>query len=102
MQQDAASTSTPIRSRISIRFADVEGALTRTLMTLARRGWSVVDMHASRKDGRLEVDAELEATPKANPMPAGVLQRQLARLHDVQEVLLAPSRQSVRKDLFPC
>lgn len=102
MQATTASTSTPIRSRISIRFADVEGALTRTLVTLGRRGWSVVDMHARREDGRLRFDAELEATPKGTPLPANVLERQLARLHDVQEVFMAPSPLSVRKAVASC
>ena len=102
MHEATASTSTPIRSRISIRFADVEGALTRTLMTLGRRGWSVVDLHARREDGRLRFDAQLEATPRATPLPASVLARQLARLHDVQEVLLGSPEVDVGKELVPC
>lgn len=102
MHEANASTSSPIRSRISIRFKDVEGALIRTLMTLGRRGWSVVTMQAHHEGGRLLLDAELEATALGTPMPPCVLERQLARLHDVHEVFLEPSQPEVRKELVPC
>lgn len=90
------------RSRISIRFTEAEGALTRALLVLGRRGWSIVDLHARRELGCLRVDADLEATPLATPLPAPVLQRQLARLHDVREVVLRPTPVGVRTEPPPC
>ncbi|EDM79471.1 hypothetical protein PPSIR1_35132 [Plesiocystis pacifica SIR-1] len=80
------------RPQLSIRFTEAEGALTRALLVVGRRGWSIADLRAWREPGCLRVDAQLEATPRATPLPARVLQRQLARLHDVSEVVLRPPR----------
>ena len=102
MHPSNSTPASPARSHIRIHFSDAEGALTRTLLTLARRGWSVVDMHARRSEGQFKLEAQLEATPLATPLPAPVLQRQLARLHDVREVTLLKTHRRAREDLAPC
>lgn len=71
--------------RLEITLSDAEGALQRVLGTAERRGFRVRAMHAEVGDDELcQVALTLEGTRDAE-----LLQRQLARLHEVRAVHVA-------------
>ena len=83
-----------VNHRLIIELSTSEGAMLRALGLMERRGYllQTCTLHA-QLDGKKVLEIQVESD-----RPAGLLKRQLERLHDVLSVeLQAPATQSVRR-----
>ena len=83
-----------VNHRLIIELSTSEGAMLRALGLMERRGYllQTCTLHAEL-DGKKVLEIQVESD-----RPAGLLKRQLERLHDVLAVeLQEPATQSVRR-----
>ena len=78
----------PMTTRLYVRMNYIEGALIRLLGLAGRRGFEIAKVEVRRVDGgrRYEVVLELSGTRCVI-----TLQRQIAKLYDVQTVEIIPA-----------
>ena len=76
--------------RLQLRIRPVEGSLIRALGLAERRGFQLVSVSFQ---GLVDAAHVLELVVRSPDRPVAVLGRQLARLHDVLEVMIAAPAQ---------